>query len=51
MALHERAFEAGGIPYAAVFFEAGTKHSDLGKREVVECAAKKLGIEHVVWVD
>jgi hypothetical protein len=51
MALHERCFEDGGMPYAAVFFEAGTKHADNHQREIVESAARKLGIGRLVWVD
>ena len=51
MALHERAFRDGGSPCAAVLFEAGTKHMDMKSREVVESAARKLGIETLVWID
>lgn len=51
MALHERSFQDGGNPHAAVLFEAGTKHADAGPREVVESAARKLGVERVVWID
>jgi hypothetical protein len=51
MALHERSFEDGGTPHAAVFFEAGTRHTDMRARQVVEDAARKLGVERVVWLD
>lgn len=51
MALHERAFWDGGSPYAAVLFEAGTKHMDKKSREIVESAAHKLGITKLVWID
>lgn len=51
MTLHERAFEAGGLPYGAVLFDASTKHPDIGSRKVVESAAKKLGIERLIWID
>jgi hypothetical protein len=51
MALHERAFEHHGKPFAAVFFESGTKHGEACARATVEDAAKKLGITRVVWLD
>ena len=51
MALYERSFQDGGIPYAAVFFEAAYKHSDPRARELVEGAAQKLGLERTVWID
>lgn len=52
LALHERAFEdSGARAYAAVFFEAITKHPDPASRAVVEDAARKLGIEKIVWLD
>jgi hypothetical protein len=50
MALHERAFETGW-PYAAVLTEAGAKFAMPGDRSVAESAAKKLGIEKIVWID
>lgn len=51
MALHERSFEDGGKARAAVFFEAATKHASVEKRAVVDAAAKKLGVQRVIWVD
>jgi hypothetical protein len=50
MALHERAFETGR-PYAAVFTDSAAKFATNKDRMMVESAAKKLGIEHVIWVD
>lgn len=49
MALHERAF-AKGRPFAAVLTEAGAKFATDDDRLVVESAAKKLGVEKVVWL-
>lgn len=52
LALHERAFETTGArPYAAVFFEAATRHPDPTSRAVVEDAARKLGVEKIIWLD
>src|SRR5262249_2760770 len=51
MALHERSFEDRGKAFAAVLFEAGTKHGHARARELVEDAAKKLGIERIAWLD
>jgi hypothetical protein len=51
MALHERSFQDSGKSYAAVLFEASTKHPDTRAREVVESAARKLGIEQIIWLD
>ena len=51
MALHERAFEHRGQPFAAVFFESGTKHDGLRSRAAVEDASAKLGIKKIVWAD
>jgi hypothetical protein len=51
MALHERAFEHHGTPFAAVLFESATKHGEARSRATVEDAARKLGIERVVWLD
>ncbi|MGQ3241778.1 MULTISPECIES: hypothetical protein [Alphaproteobacteria] len=50
LALHERAFE-GGTPYAVVLTHAATKFALLSQRAVVENAAYKLEIEHLVWLD
>ncbi len=51
MALHERAFEHHGIPYAAVLLESATKHGEPRSRSTVEDARRKLGIETLVWID
>lgn len=51
MALHERSFEHGGEPHAAVLTESGAKFALPSQREVVENAAEKLGIKRVVWLD
>jgi hypothetical protein len=51
MAIHERAFEHHGRPFAAVFFESGSKHGEARSRATVEDAATKLGISRVVWID
>lgn len=51
MALHERAFEHHGTPFAAIFFESATKHGEARSRATVEDAAKKLSIARVVWLD
>lgn len=50
MALHERSFEKG-LPFAVVLTEGGAKFSTKEDRAVVESAARKLGIERVVWLD
>jgi hypothetical protein len=50
MALHERAFP-NGIPFGVVLTKAGAKYSHQQDRAVVESAAKKLGIQRVVWLD
>lgn len=51
MALHERSFQDGGKPYAAVLFEAATKHMDDKARAVVGSAAEKLGVSNLIWLD
>lgn len=52
IALHERAFEyRGARPHAAVLVEAITKFPDPASRAVVEDAARKLGIERIIWLD
>jgi len=51
LALHERAFEHHGQPFAAVLFESGTKHDEPRSRAAVEDASSKLGITKIVWID
>lgn len=50
MALFERAF-GGGTAHAAVFLDAKAKFATADDRRLVEDAARKLGIERVVWLD
>lgn len=50
MALHERSF-ARGKPHAAVFFESGARFATDSDRAVVTDAARKLGIERIIWLD
>jgi hypothetical protein len=51
LAVHERAFEAGGRPHAAVLFEAAGKYSDPTSRAMIEDASKKLELKRLLWVD
>jgi hypothetical protein len=51
MAIHERAFIALGRPFAAVLLFSDARFSSEPSRLVVESAAKKLGIERVIWLD
>lgn len=50
MALHERSF-ARGTPYGAVLYEAGARFGTDQDRSVVVDAARKLGIERVIWLE
>lgn len=50
MALHERAF-GESEPYAAVLTESTAKFGLVAQRAVVESAAHKLGIRHLIWLD
>ncbi|MBA4388342.1 MAG: hypothetical protein C0404_10200 [Verrucomicrobia bacterium] len=50
MAVHERAFYSDGEPFAAVFMSSCGKYHDAHSRAVVMDAAKKLGIERIVWL-
>lgn len=49
LALHERAYEQGH-PHAGVLLESGAKFATETDREVVESAARKLGIERLMWL-
>jgi len=50
MAVFERSFNTpDATPYAAVLTESGGKFADAAMREVVAEAAKRLGIERLVW--
>ena len=51
MALHERAFPKGRKPFGVVMMSASGRYHDLTEREVVEDAARKLGIEKLVWLE
>jgi hypothetical protein len=52
MAVHERTYAKGNArPFAAVLMQpTGRLHED-HVRELIEDAAKKLGIERIVWLD
>jgi len=50
MAVHERAFQTKcARPYAAVFFQSAAKYGTDEARAVVNDAARKLGIERIIW--
>lgn len=49
MAVHERAFNASGVPFGAVLFESDAKFADISSRLVVESAARALKIQNLVW--
>jgi hypothetical protein len=51
MAVHERAFASKGKPFAVVLMSSCGRYHDAHGRAVVEDAAKKLGIERIVWLD
>lgn len=51
MAVHERAFAAGGTPYGAALLEAGARYQSEHDRAVVRSAADLLKIRHLAWVD
>lgn len=52
MTLHERAFTIPGTrAYGVALLEAATKHPDEHTRKVVDEAARRLGIQKVVWID
>ena len=50
MSLHERAF-VEGTPHAVVLAELGTGFNLPSRQAMVEDAARKLGIERVIWLD
>ncbi|MDP2317138.1 MAG: hypothetical protein Q8P41_29895 [Pseudomonadota bacterium] len=51
MSIHERAFESKeGRPYGAVLSSAVGRFTDDNTRRLVADAAKKLGIEKLVWL-
>ncbi len=50
-ALHERTFGNGGTrPYAAVLMSAAGKFDQPATRDMVQDAARKLGIERLIWL-
>jgi hypothetical protein len=50
MAVHERSFATKGArPYAVVLTQSTGRFADQGVRAVVADAAKKLGIEKLLW--
>lgn len=51
MAVHERAFAHKAKPFAVVLVRSSGRYHETHTRAVVEDAAKKLGIERVVWLD
>lgn len=52
MAAYERAYSArGDKPFAAVLTRALGQYHQPSVRKMVECAATKLGIERVVWLE
>lgn len=52
MAVHERAFRAGGgSPYAAILMFSSGRYRQGDSRSVVEDASEKLGIEKTIWLD
>lgn len=52
MAVHERAFvNRHGKAFGAVLLQASGRFQSKEIREVVDDAAKKLGIERLVWLD
>ena len=52
MALHERTFDSLGVrPYAAIFLFSSGRFYDDDVRRLVADAARKLGIEVVVWLN
>ena len=42
---------AGARPFGVALFNASTKHADSDARLIVENAAKRLGIEKLLWLD
>ncbi len=52
MALHERTYSRRGIkPFGVVLSQASGRFQDSHTRSLVEDAARKIGIEKVVWLD
>jgi hypothetical protein len=52
MAAYERAYsEPQGKPYAVVFSHTFGQYHQTAVRKMVEDAAKKLGIERILWMD
>lgn len=50
-AVHERSYGQDGVrPYAAVLMAANGKYYQHGVREMIRDAAKKLGIERLLWL-
>lgn len=51
ISVFERAYQADtGIPYAAVLMETG-KTTNVGMREMILDASRKLGLRHLAWID
>ena len=52
MTIHERAFTIPGARcYGVALVDAATRHPDADTRAVVEEAARRLSVEHLVWLD
>jgi hypothetical protein len=51
MAVHERAFDQKCKPFAAILMSSAARFQEARSRAVVDDAAKKLGIERVIWFD
>jgi hypothetical protein len=52
MAVHERAhLNRKANPFAAVLLQSNGRYQSKDIREMVEAASRKLGIEHLVWLD
>jgi hypothetical protein len=52
MATYERAYACQqAVPHAAVLLQAVGRFGQDATRRMVETAARKLGIEHIVWLD
>jgi hypothetical protein len=51
MAAHERAFPLSKTPFATVLLPPLTRFITPAARSVVEAAARKLGVERLVWHD
>ena len=51
MAVHERAFMGKGLRFGAVLMFSSGRYHEAHGRAVVEDAARRLGIQHIVWLE